>query len=764
MQPDDTLDFPSHGSDRIDASGTGDRFETDPMIGRVVGGFRILECVGQGAFGSVYLADQSAPVRRRVAVKIIKPGLDSEAVLTRFDIERRVLAMMDHPSIASVVDAGQSEDGRPYFVMEYVQGAPITSHCDANRLTVHERLALFREVCRAIQHAHQRGIIHRDIKPSNVLVTRRDDQPQPKVIDFGIAKATTPMLDDDGAYTGVHQLLGTPVYMSPEQAGGSVHTLDTRADVYSLGAMLFEILVGTPPLLTERLKSLSLAELNELLRTERRERLLERLRDSDDIEQIAARRSTTPAQLVQLLRGDLTWITEMCLQPEPGQRYPSVAALEEDIRRHIAHEAVDAGPPSKLYRLRKFARRRRVEVLAGGVVGVVFFVGFAATAMAWVRANEESERLRSTLDFFSSTLAGTTARASPLGIWEDAPALTLGEALEPAENLLEGTFESEPGLESTIRQLVGLGQLRGGRFDEAIVQLDSAHRLRSEAYGADDSATLELLLPIADARSKAGDVEGAFESARHAYSRYADVFGQDSPETRAVALWIARWLSSAFRFSEADDYYRRAMLLPGSDTTQIDAVTLAARVDIVGSLISAGRLDEAEATLRTASVRIKQVDDTVAAKIERQLVQRLGLVLVYRGRPQEAIEVLRSEAGSTRELGPVRARLLAWAYGHADDTEASHRLFDTLLSAEQVNPGPPYREIFARLFYADVLLREGRAAEAAEQAEEALQTYDSFGFPNDPDRLWGHALLAEAYVSSKAYEEAARSIEEALTI
>lgn len=361
--------------------------------GTVIGPYRLLQQIGEGGMGTVFMAEQTQPVQRKVALKVIKPGMDSKQVIARFEAERQALAMMDHVNIARVLDAGTTEAGRPYFVMELVHGVPITKYCDDNRLTPRQRLELFVPVCQAIQHAHQKGVIHRDVKPSNVLVTLYDGQPVPKVIDFGVAKATEQRLTERTLFTQYGALVGTPEYMSPEQAEMSALGVDTRSDIYSLGVLLYELLTGSTPLTHQRMKHAAYAEILRLIKEEEPPRPSTRLSDSGEaLVAISAQRHTEPAKLTKLVRGELDWIVMKTLEKDRSRRYETAKDFAADVQRYLNDEQVLACPPSAWYRFRKLARRNRRALVTASVFVVAALVGVGALAVSTVlvwKANEE---------------------------------------------------------------------------------------------------------------------------------------------------------------------------------------------------------------------------------------------------------------------------------------------------------------------------------------------------------------------------------------
>jgi serine/threonine protein kinase len=333
--------------------------------GTLVGPYKLLEQIGEGGMGTVFVAEQTAPVRRRVALKVIKPGMDTREVIARFEAERQALALMDHPNIARVFDAGATASGRPYFVMELVRGLPITEYCDQAKLNPRQRLELFITVCQAVQHAHQKGVIHRDIKPANVLITLHDGTPVVKVIDFGLAKALHQRLTEHTVYTRFTQLLGTPLYMSPEQVELSGLDVDTRSDVYALGVLLYELLTGTTPFTGEALQAAALDEMRRIIREEEPPRPSIRLSTlgAEVRSSASLKRGLDERQLQKLLRGELDWIVMQTLEKDRSRRYESASALAADVQRYLGDEPVLACPPSAGYRLRKLARRHKVALV-----------------------------------------------------------------------------------------------------------------------------------------------------------------------------------------------------------------------------------------------------------------------------------------------------------------------------------------------------------------------------------------------------------------
>jgi eukaryotic-like serine/threonine-protein kinase len=400
--------------------------------GQVIGPYKLLEQIGEGGMGVVFMAEQQAPVRRKVALKVTKPGMDTRQVIARFEAERQALAVMDHPSIARVLDAGSTESGRPYFVMELVRGVPITTYCDENNLPVRERLELFASVCQAIQHAHTKGIIHRDIKPTNVLVTRQDGRAVVKVIDFGIAKAMGQQLTEKTLFTNFDQMIGTPLYMSPEQAEKSGVDIDTRSDIYSLGVLLYELLTGSTPVDAEQMKQAAFDEVRRIIREEEPPTPSARISGSRTLPAIAAHRHIEPARLSKLLRGELDWVVMKALEKDRSRRYETASGFAADIERHLHDEPVEACPPSARYRLGKFVRRNKATLAIA--VLVLLFLTMLGGGAGWAARDRSARQARAAGQL--ELILGDVTRLEQSEKWSEAlasarraePALAAGEA------------------------------------------------------------------------------------------------------------------------------------------------------------------------------------------------------------------------------------------------------------------------------------------------------------------------------------------------
>ncbi len=505
-------------------------------VGSQIGRYRLVGVIGEGGFGTVYRAEQSEPIQRRVALKVIKLGMDTRAVIARFDQERQALALMSHPNIARVFDAGSTEQGRPYFVMELIEGVPITAYCDAQRLTPRQRLELFVPVCQAVQHAHQKGIIHRDIKPSNVLVTVQDGRAVPKVIDFGIAKATAHTPAERTILTTEGQLLGTPQYMSPEQVDLSGLDVDTRCDVYGLGVLLYELLIGATPFDPGQLRAAGLAEIQRIIREVDPPKLSTRLGRLENLASVAATRRTEPRRLGMLVRGDLDWIVMKSLEKERARRYDTADSLGADLQRYLANEPVLAAPPGAAYRARKFVRRHRGPVLAAAIVGLALMGGVTGTStgLARARAALRSETLQRRQ---AEELAGFMERVFQ-GV---GPSVALGRDTamlkflmdEAAHSLESGEMRGNPEAEVRLRVTIGRAYVDIAAFDAAEPQLAGALALAERTWTGDHDLTAACLNELGTLRYEQGRASEAEPLVRRALEMRQRLHPGDSEEVAA---------------------------------------------------------------------------------------------------------------------------------------------------------------------------------------------------------------------------------------
>jgi hypothetical protein len=523
--------------------------------GSIVGRYRLLEQIGEGGFGVVFMAEQREPVKRKVALKIIKLGMDTRQVVARFEAERQALALMDHPNIAKVLDAGATETGRPYFVMELVRGVPITRFCDENQATTAERLELFMQVCTAIQHAHQKGIIHRDIKPNNVLVTLHDDRPVPKVIDFGIAKATQQELTDKTIFTRYHEFLGTPAYMSPEQTQLSGLDLDTRTDIYSLGVLLYELLTGRTPFDAQELLSGGYDEIRRRIRDQEPLKPSTKLNTlaMEDRELAARKRKSDPRQLNRLLKGDLDWIVMKALEKDRTRRYESASAFAQDVRRYLSDEPVSAVAPSFGYRLQKFARRHRTALPAAAIIFFLLVAGTAVSVWLAMEARREAARARTEQ---ATAEAVTRFLNDDLFSMADPAAqpereVTVRALLDRASRQLPGGLKDQPLVEAAIHDTLGRTYSRLSQHEEAVRHLHKAHEIYLRELGERHEKTIEALLAAASSHDRSRSLETITAMTEKAHRLAMEEFGAEHPLTIRSLTQLGWRYYSARRRTEA---------------------------------------------------------------------------------------------------------------------------------------------------------------------------------------------------------------------
>jgi serine/threonine protein kinase/tetratricopeptide (TPR) repeat protein len=710
----------------------------------VIGPYKLLEPIGEGGMGAVWMAEQLEPVRRKVALKLIKPGMDTKQVLARFEAERQALALMDHPNIAKVLDAATGPGGRPYFVMELVKGIPITRYCDERHLPLRARLGLFVAVCQAVQHAHTKGVIHRDLKPSNVLIALYDGIPVPKVIDFGIAKGVGPRLTERTLFTEFGTIVGTLEYMSPEQAELNQLDVDTRSDVYSLGVLLYELLTGTTPLERRRLRESPLLEALRLIREEEAPRPSARLTTVADLATVAANRGVEPARISGLLRGELDWIVLKCLEKDRSRRYETASALAMDLQRHLADEPVLACPPSAGYRLRKLARRYRGAALASATILVILSGGIIGTTAGLIQANQargleaeqrriaeqerdEKERAREEAVAHLQTARRAMERMLA-SISRD------GVAFEPRlegvwRDLLQETMtfyrelHDARGDDVTLRKELALAHSRLGRAYQRVGERAKAlQSLRLSVDMLEQLARENLLTP--DSRqeligayhhlgwvlSESGRRDERVAAHERAF-RHAEQLVADSPAVRqhrdrladACTILGCSWRPARPRDAEA--LFRRAIDLagaPGGNRHYSGTAHLA-----LGELLAdEGRFPEAEAALSRSIALFKEIvegsprfwqgwDRLGNARLY------LGRVLAITGRSADAEHAFREAVG----VGEKQTAAFPLVPGYREDLIAGYAELARLLAA--VGKADEARSVLQKLAR---MIPEGAAA------------------------------------------------------
>jgi serine/threonine protein kinase/tetratricopeptide (TPR) repeat protein len=758
--------------------------------GSTIGPYTLLEQIGEGGFGVVFLAEQHEPIRRKVALKVLKPGMDTRQVVARFEAERQALALMDHPNIARVVEGSATASGRPYFVMEWVQGVSITDFCDQNHLAPEARLRLFLDVCHAIQHAHHKGVIHRDIKPANVLVTRHDGRPVVKVIDFGIAKATGQPLIEQALRTDPGQMIGTPEYMSPEQAGSGLD-FDTRSDVYALGVLLYELLTGTTPLAGKRLQDVGYAELQRLIREEEAPRPSTRLSSlGDSATLLAGNRGLDVKRLAQLLAGDLDWIVMKALEKDRNRRYDSPGSFAEDVERYLRREAVLARPPSLTYKVKKFAQRNRAAVLTAAAVAAALFAGLAVAtwqavsatrAEAEARAAAEAERraradaeareaaIQSVLQFVQERVfAAARPEGLPGGLGHE---VTLRQALEAALPFLETSFTNEPLIEARLRLTLGTSFASLGDHRTAAEQLATARSLFARHCGPDHPDTLRSLNNLANSTYALGRYADALKLYEEKLELQKISLSADHPDTLTTRNQLASSYHALGRYADALKLHEETLALQKAQLEADHPDTLTTMTNLANDYQALGRYADAlklrEETLALQKVRLgPEHPETL-----RSMSNLAGSYHVL-GRHADALQLDRETLALRKgKLGADHPDTLTSMSNLANDYQAVSRHSDALqlnketLALRKARLGPDHPDTLRSMNnLADSTFVLGRYADALKLYEETLALRKARLGANHPDTLVSMIGLADSYTAVGRHADALTLYKETLAL
>jgi serine/threonine protein kinase/tetratricopeptide (TPR) repeat protein len=700
--------------------------------GTIIGRFKLLEKIGEGGFGTVYVAEQREPVKRRVALKIIKLGMDTRQIVARFEAERQAVAMMDHPNIAKVLDGGATETGRPYFVMELVRGMKITDYCDQNNLPARERLNLFIKACQAIQHAHQKGIIHRDIKPSNILVTVNDGVAVPKVIDFGIAKATQGELTNKTVYTQFQQFIGTPAYMSPEQAEMTSLDIDTRSDIYGLGVLLYELLTGKTPFEQKDLLKAGVDGMRRMIREQEPPRPSTRVSSlhAEERTTTAKRRGLDSPKLVSLLRGDLDWIVMKCLEKDRTRRYETANGVAMDIERYLNHEPVVAARPGTLYTFRKFARRHRIVLATTTVFTGLLLAGFTVSTWQAIRASRAEKMARTQANFLKSVLGGVNPSVA-----KGRDTTLLREILDKAAARAGRELANQPEVEAEMRLTIGRTYLNLGEYTNALAMIQEGLRLFKTHVGPKHITVADALNNLGVLFSEFGDLAAAEDYDRQALALKRELLGNEHSDVAVSINNLGFRLWSQGNYAGAEALHREALRIRRKVLDKDHPDIGQSLNNLAMARWTLGYFDEAGALFRQALAVFKAKPDGDQTLVATAL-NNVSSVLGDLGELDDA-DAMNREAWAMRkkflgERHPDTAysqnnqAILLQKQGKLDEAETFHR---EALALQRETLGTNSRYIPETLSsYALTLAKKGDLTAAETMQRDALAAAQRAGF------------------------------------
>jgi serine/threonine protein kinase/tetratricopeptide (TPR) repeat protein len=757
------------------AAATIDAPATSEFAGTVIGSYKLIEPIGEGGMGTVWMAQQTEPVKRLVAIKLIKAGMDSKQVIARFDAERQALALMDHPNIARVLDGGQTPPAyaggspRPYFVMDLVKGVPITKYCDEHRLTPRQRLELFVPVCQAIQHAHQKGIIHRDLKPSNVLVAQYDGRPVPKVIDFGVAKAAGQSLTDKTLVTGFGNIVGTLEYMSPEQAEVNQLDIDTRSDIYSLGVLLYELLAGSPPFSRKELEKAGMLEMLRVIREQEPSKPSTKLSSSDALPTLSANRGIEPAKLARLVRGELDWIVMKALDKDRGRRYETANGFAIDVQRYLAGEPVLAAPASAMYRLRKLARRHRGPVIAASLVLLALVAGVIGTTVGMLQAKQatkdaleqkhlaeqaaEQEReakvrearradgeqkakvqAEQNLAFAkkgNEILGSVFAGLDPKQIAESGRPLqdVLRQNLGKAVKELESSAIGDPLEVAEMQNVLGGSLWALGEYALAVEVFDKALKTRQAKLGPDDPDTLMSMNNLGLAYADSGKLDKALPLYEETLRLMKAKLGPDHPDSLTGMHNLAGGYLATGKLDKALPLYEESLKLREAKLGLDHPLTLTTMSALANGYLAAGQLDKALPLL------------------------------------EETLKRMKAKLGPDHPETLACMNILGLGYRAADKLDVALPLFEETLKLKKAKLGPDHPATLASMNnLASGYQFAGKLDKALPLFEETLKLVKAKLGPDHPDTLMSMSNLALAYQAAGQLDKALPLLEATLKL
>jgi serine/threonine protein kinase len=789
------------GNEKIEATSGG---PSDAAAGAVIGPYKLIEQIGEGGMGTVWMAQQTEPVKRLVAVKLIKAGMDSRQVIARFEAERQALALMDHPNIARVLDAGATGAGRPYFVMDLVRGVPITRYCDEHHLTPRQRLQLFIPVCQAVQHAHQKGIIHRDLKPTNVLVALYDGKPVPKVIDFGVAKAAGQPLTEQTLVTGFGAIVGTLEYMSPEQAELNQLDIDTRSDIYSLGVLLYELLTGSPPFSKKDLELAGMLELLRVIREKEPSKPSTKLSTAEGLPALAANRGTEPAKLAKLVRGELDWIVMKALEKDRSRRYETANGLAMDLQRYLADEHVHACPPSAAYRLRKLARRHKSALATAAAIVALLIVGLAISTWQAVRATRaetaalsalnEKERARAAeaeqrriaeanekaakdkeaesravLDFLENRIiAAARPEGQEGGLGHD---VTLRRAVVAALPFVETGFRDQPLIEARLRMTIGWSFITLGEWKLAVEQYEQAKAIRTRLLGPTHPETLRSTRELGAAYNFLQRYGDALPHLGEAVAGLKARFGTDHEDTLSALVALATCYSGlgrrgeALKLREETLAVQKKKLGPDHPQSLVSMINLANSYAAVGRHGDALKLNEETLTRLTAKHGPHHPPTLLTMSNMAGNLDALGCHAEALALYEKTLPLQREKMGLGSPYTLATMGRLAGLYQVVGRPADAVQLGEETLALTRERLGADHRDCMGTMLnLANSYGAVGRLGDAVKLNEETFALAKGKLGPADPFTLMAMNNLGNAYAVIGRYADALRVRQEMLAL